>query len=74
MNTVTRWDPFKEMEETQNRLVRFFGLTPARVPNGDREAMTITQWAPSVDINDVLKVHLPKSEKAKPRAVEIKVA
>jgi hypothetical protein len=29
MNALTRWDPFKEMEETQNRLARSFGFSPA---------------------------------------------
>ena len=68
MNALTRWDPFKEMEETQNRLARFFGLTPARLPNSDKESMTITQWAPSVDIIEddkewLLKADLPEVKK-----------
>ena len=68
MNALTRWDPFKEMEETQNRLARFLGLTPARLPNSDKESMTITQWAPSVDIMEddkewLLKADLPEVKK-----------
>src|SRR5438552_13887095 len=30
MNTLIRWDPFKEMEDLQSRLTKLFGLTPAR--------------------------------------------
>ena len=32
MNAITRWDPFKEMEELQNRLSNLLGRTPARLP------------------------------------------
>jgi len=150
MNVLTRWDPFKEMEQTQGLLNRIFGLPPARSGTGGQEAMSVPGWAPSVDISEddkewlvtadlpdvkkddvkvtvengvltitgerkfekeeknkkyhriersygnflrsftlpdaadgskvnaefkdgVLKVHLPKSEKAKPKAVEVKV-
>jgi hypothetical protein len=30
MNALTRWDPFQEMHEMQNRLASFFGRTPMR--------------------------------------------
>ena len=73
MNTLTRWDPFKEMEETQNRLARFFGLTPARLPNGDKESMTITEWAPSVDIIEDDKEWLVKADLPEVRKEDVKV-
>lgn len=68
MNPLTRWDPFKEMEATQSRLARIFGLAPGRVANGDRESMTTTEWAPSVDIVEdekewVVKADLPEVKK-----------
>jgi HSP20 family protein len=68
MNTLTRWDPFKEMEGTQNRLARFFGLAPPRTGNGGQEVMTVTEWAPSVDISEddkewVVKADLPEVKK-----------
>jgi HSP20 family protein len=68
MNPLIRWDPFKEMEETQNRLARFFGLAPPRTGNGGQEAMTVTEWAPSVDIVEddkewLLKADLPDVKK-----------
>ena len=73
MNALTRWDPFKEMEETQNRLARFFGLTPARLPNGDRESMTITEWAPSVDIIEDDKEWLVKADLPEVKKEDVKV-
>jgi HSP20 family protein len=68
MNPLTRWDPFKEMEETQNRLARILGLAPARAANGGQEVMTVTEWAPSVDIIEddkewLLKADLPEVKK-----------
>ncbi|MBI3414975.1 MAG: Hsp20/alpha crystallin family protein [Verrucomicrobia bacterium] len=68
MNMLTRWDPFKEMDDLQSRFARLFGLTPARAGNGDKETMTIAQWAPSVDITEddrewVVKADLPEVKK-----------
>jgi HSP20 family protein len=73
MNTLTRWDPFKEMEETQNRLARIFGLTPARLPNGNKESMTITEWAPSVDIIEDDKEWLVKTDLPEVKKEDVKV-
>ena len=68
MNPLIRWDPFKEMEETQNRLARILGLAPTRAGTGGQEAMTVTEWAPSVDIIEddkewLLKADLPEVKK-----------
>jgi hypothetical protein len=54
MNTITRWDPFKELDELQSRLSTLFGRAPVR--------------------DGVLQVHLPKSEKARPKNIEVKIA
>jgi HSP20 family molecular chaperone IbpA len=62
LNALKRWDPFKEMQETQNRLARFFELPSARVPNGDKESMTIPEWAPSVEITEDDKEYLVKAD------------
>jgi HSP20 family protein len=73
MNALTRWDPFKEMEESQNRLARIFGLTPARLPNGGKETMTITEWAPSVDISEDDKEYLVKADLPEVKKEDVKV-
>ena len=73
MNALIRFDPFKEMEETQSRLARFFGLSPARPGNGDREAMTIAEWAPSVDIVEDEKEWLVKADLPEVRKEDLKV-
>ena len=73
MNALTRWDPFKEMEELQNRMVRFFGVAPARTPNRDKEAMTVTEWAPSVDITEDDKEYLVKADLPEVKKEDVKV-
>jgi len=73
MNALTRWDPFKTMEENQNRLARIFGLMPPRLPNGDKESMTITEWAPSVDIIEDEKEWLVKADLPEVKKEDVKV-
>src|SRR2546422_7115253 len=68
MNALTRWDPFKEMEELQKRLTSIFSLAPQRPTNGREENMTVAQWLPLVDIAEddkeySIKVELPEVKK-----------
>ena len=72
MNTLTRWDPFKEMDELQKRLTSLFGLTPQRGTNG-KENMTVAQWLPLVDIVEDDKEYLIKAELPEVRREEVKV-
>jgi len=68
MNALTRWDPFKEMEDIQSRFAKFLSLTAPRFGDSGKELMTITEWVPSVDIIEdekefVVKVDLPEVKK-----------
>ncbi len=56
-----RWDPFKELEEISDRFNRIFRRLPARRESG-REAMTVADWAPTVDITEDDKEYLIKAE------------
>ena len=73
MNTLTRWDPFKEMEETQSRLARILGLAPARTGNGDKESMAVMEWAPLVDIIEDDKEWLVKADLPEVKKEDVKV-
>jgi HSP20 family protein len=72
MNTLTRWDPFKEMEDVQNRLAKFFGTAPAR-STGGQELMTLAEWAPSVDISEDDKEWLVKTDLPEVKKEDVKV-
>jgi len=73
MNTLIRWDPFKDMDELQSRLTKLFGLTPARTGNGGQELMTVSQWTPSVDIIEDEKEWLVKAELPEVKKEDVKV-
>jgi HSP20 family protein len=131
MNVLTQWNPLREMQELQHRVLNALNVSPARGDNGEREYL-IKAELPEVlkenvrvtvengrltlsgerkfekeetgkkyhrversygsflrsfnlpenadaekveaDFKDgVLRVHLPKQEKAKPREIEVKI-
>jgi HSP20 family protein len=74
MNTITRWDPFKELDDLQTRLSTMFGRAPVRKDSGKEEAMTIAEWAPLVDISEDEKEYLIKAELPEVKKEDVKVA
>lgn len=72
MNALTRWDPFKEMDELHRRLNSLFTLAPRR-SGEDRENMTVAEWAPTVDITEDEKEYLIKAELPEVRREDVKV-
>ena len=73
MGGLTRWDPFKELEEISDRFSRIFGRLPARRETG-REAMTVADWTPTVDITEDDKEYLIKAEIPEVNKNDVKVA
>ncbi len=70
MNALTRWNPFKEMDDLQRRLASVFDMAPYRLSSltTDHENITVPQWAPAVDIIEddreyLIKVELPEVQK-----------
>lgn len=62
-----RWDPFKELEEISDRFNRIFGRMLTRRETG-REALTVADWAPMVDITEddheyLIKAEIPEVDK-----------
>jgi HSP20 family protein len=73
MNALTRWDPFKEMEDLQTRMAKLIGLSTARAPGGNQEALTVAEWAPSVDITEDAKEYLVKADLPEVKKENVKV-
>lgn len=79
MNTLTRWnpfrstawDPFKDLEEFEQRLASTMGRIMPK-PNGE-EAITTTDWAPLVDITEDEKEFVVKAELPGLKKEEVKV-
>jgi len=72
MNALTRWDPFKEMDELHRRLNSLFTVVPRR-SGEDRENMTVAEWAPTVDITEDEKEYVIKAELPEVRREDVKV-
>jgi HSP20 family protein len=73
MNALTPWNPFKEMEELQTRIAKIFGLAPTRITEGEKEMMTVSEWAPSVDITEDDKEYLVKADLPELNKEDVKV-
>jgi HSP20 family protein len=69
--TLTRWEPLREMEEFQNRLSTLFGR-PSRRGNG-REEITLPEWTPLADITEDEKEYLIKAELPEMKKEDVKV-
>src|SRR2546425_8718030 len=68
MNAITRWDPFKELDELQNRLSTLFGRAPIRKNGSKDEALAVGQWGPGGEIVEdeneyLIKAELPEVKK-----------
>ena len=73
MGTVTRWDPFRELDDLQDRLSTIFGRAPVKKEGDKREALTVAEWAPLVDIVEDDKDYVIKAELPGLKKEEIKV-
>lgn len=68
MSGLTRWEPFRtqlnpwrELEEVQKRLSAIWGGAPAKA-GGQKEAISVAEWSPLVDITEDEKEYLIKAE------------
>jgi HSP20 family protein len=66
--SITYWDPFRELEDMQHRLSTVLGRQLNRRQDGDKESITVAEWAPVVDIIEdeteyLIKVDLPEIKK-----------
>jgi len=70
MNTLIRWNPFREMEDISRRMSSLLEGSPFRrseLANGE-ENITVPEWAPLVDVIEdekeyLIKVELPEVQK-----------
>ena len=71
MDPLTKWNPFRELEDIQNRLSSLFGRTPMR--GLAQEAMTVSEWTPLVDIVEDDKEYVIKAELPEVKKEDVKV-
>lgn len=69
----TRWDPFRELEEMEKRLSTWLGQPSVR-RDGDKEALTVAEWSPLVDISEDEKEYLIKAEIPEMKKDDMKIS
>lgn len=74
--SLVRWDPFRELEEMGERLNRAIAGRPglARASEAGREALTVPDWAPMVDITETDDEYLIKAEIPEVKREDVKVS
>ena len=75
MSTITTWNPFRELDEVQNRLGNFFGGFPTlqrRFGNGE-ESLKLPDWSPLVDITEDDHEYLFKADLPEVKKEDVKV-
>lgn len=73
MSPLTRWElstvnPWKQLEDMEKHLSTIFGRPPIGSNGQSKEAISVTQWSPLVDITEddreyVLKAEIPDMKK-----------
>ena len=69
----TRWSPLKELEEMEKRLSTIFGRSPMATEGEKKEAISVTQWSPLVDITEDDKEYVVKAEIPEMKKEDIKI-
>src|SRR5436305_4358778 len=72
MQALTRWEPFREVEDIHNRLSTLFGRAPMRRGNG-HENITLADLSPLADITEDEKEYLIKAELPEMKREDVKV-
>lgn len=69
---MTRWNPLKELEEIEKRLSTYMGRPAGRMEAG-KEALTVAEWSPLVDITEDEKEYVIKAELPDVKKEDIKL-
>jgi HSP20 family protein len=68
-----RWNPWKELEDMEKRLSTIFGRAPVTTGGEKKEAISVAEWSPLVDITEDEKEYLVKAELPEMKKEEIKI-
>ena len=69
---LTKWDPFRELEDMTQRLNRIFGHSLVSRDKGS-EAINIAEWAPAVDVSETDAEYAIKAELPEVKKEDVKV-
>jgi HSP20 family protein len=72
-SALTRWNPLRELEDFQSRILGAFNPSSARRSNGGEESMSLAEWMPLVDIAEDDKEYLITAELPEVKKEDVKV-
>jgi HSP20 family protein len=72
--SIVRWDPFRELEQMNDRLNRAFARGPLGRLAAGGDALTVFDWAPSVDIVETPEEFQIKAELPEVKREDVKVS
>jgi HSP20 family protein len=72
LSSFTRWNPIRDLEDMQRRFSTLLDIAPTG-NGGEKEMLTFTEWAPSVDISEDDKEFIVKAELPDVKREDIKV-
>lgn len=70
---LVRWDRLREFEEMNERLSRAYGRSILAHPEGGKEALTVPDWAPAVDIAETSEEFQIMAELPEVKKEDVKV-
>lgn len=73
MTNITRWDPFRELQELSERLNRVFGGRQLTRSEERKESLSVADWAPTVDITESVEEYLIKAELPEIKKEDVKI-
>jgi HSP20 family protein len=72
--SIVRWDPFRELEEMNDRLNRMFGRSNLATTASGKEGLFSFDWTPSVDIAETAEAFEIKAELPDVKKEDVKVS
>jgi HSP20 family protein len=72
--SIVSWDPFRELEEMNNRLNRVISRSVPARSNASKDALTVFDWAPTVDIAESAEEYQIRAEIPDVKKEDIKVS
>jgi HSP20 family protein len=59
---MTRWSPWNKLEDMEKRLSTIFGRALMATNGENKEAISVAEWSPLVDITEDDKEYIVKAE------------
>jgi HSP20 family protein len=73
MNAMTHWNPFREMQDLQNRVLHALHGKSGVASESGHEFITVSEWTPVVDISEDANEYLIKAELPEVKREDVKV-